>query len=145
MQVPIGTYDVTNGYWANYSSFFFDAQFPMLSITGNAGGVFRTEQNLHGAPTAVAGTTWHANVRFGWVNETIVEPFFAVDWQRQSSAYQVYNGTLLAPQSEETALGAGLMFKFSPKMSLTVRYSRSVQGKNVDITNAGYFKLAYVW
>ena len=145
VQVPIGTYEVTNGYWANYASLFFDAQFPWLSITGNAGAVTRSTQYLHGAPGATPGTTWHANARFGWVNETMVEPFFAVDWQTQSSAYQNADGLILAPNSHEVALGAGLMFKFSPKMSLTVRYSRSVDGKNVDITNAGYFKLAYVW
>ncbi len=145
LQLPIGMPRVTNGYWANYASIFFDAQWPMVSLTGNLGAVTRSMQQLPYAPEAVAGTTFHFNARLGWVNPTIFEPFLAVDWQTQSSAYQVENGLVLAPHSEETALGAGVMFKFSPTMSLTVRYSHAVQGRNVDLTNAGYFKLAYVW
>lgn len=145
LQLPIGMPRVTNGYWANYSSIFFDAQWPAVSLTGNLGAVIRSNQSLPGQPQAVSGTTFHFNARLGWVNPTIFEPFLGVDWQTQSSAYQVVDGLILAPHSEETALGAGVMFKFSPTMSLTVRYSHSVQGRNVDMTNAGYFKLAYVW
>ncbi len=129
LQPPIGGRNVTNGYWANYASIFFDAQWPMASVTGNLGVVTRSNQQLpSGAPEAVPGRTFHFNVRFGWVNPTIFEPFFAFDWQTQSSAYQVNNGLILAPSSNEIALGAGVMFKFSPTMSLTVRYSRSVEG-----------------
>ncbi|ACK52614.1 conserved hypothetical secreted protein [Methylocella silvestris BL2] len=146
VQVPVGMKDVTNGYWANYASIFFDAQWPIASLTGNLGVVTRSNQYLpNGSPEAVPGTTYHFNVRLGWVNATIFEPFLALDWQTQSSAYQVENGLILAPHSQETALGAGVMFKFSPTMSLTVRYSHSVEGKAVTMTNAGYFKLAYVW
>jgi len=145
LQLPIGMPRVTNGYWANYASIFFDGQWPMVSVTGNLGAVTSSMQQLPNMPEAVIGRIFHFNVRVGWVNPTIIEPFLAFDWQTKSSSYQADTGLILAPHSNETALGAGLMFKFSPKLSLTVRYSRSVQGTNVILTNSGYFKLAYVF
>ena len=56
LQVPIGMQSVTNGYWANYASIFFDAQWPVASLTGNLGAVTRSIQQLPGLPEAVAGT-----------------------------------------------------------------------------------------
>ena len=69
----------------------------------------------------------------------------AFDWQTTGSANYAYGGGVAALANQETALGAGVMADFSPVASLTLRYSRGVEGYNTGLTNAGYLKFAYVW
>ena len=145
MQFPVGVREVSNHYYANYSSVFFDYQWPAVSFTGNIGGVFRTDSHQTGAPDISQGTTFHVNLRWGWKNETIIEPFVAYDFQATSVSRFVNTGLTAIPASHENAIGAGLMFKFTPATSLTLRYSRAVEGKNVVKTDAGYLKFVYAW
>jgi hypothetical protein len=145
VQLPIGETQVSNHYWANYSSIFFDWQSPLLSFTGNAGAVFRSIQSAPGTLHVNEGTTLHTNLRLGWKATTFWEPFVAFDWQTTGSANYAYGGGVAALANQETALGAGVMAHFSPVASLTLRYSRGVEGYNTGLTNAGYLKFAYVW
>ncbi|MDI9847463.1 transporter [Rhodoblastus sp. 17X3] len=145
VQIPIGQTEVSNHYWANYSSIFFDWQSPLLAFTGNAGAVFRSIQSAPGSLRVNEGTTLHTNLRLSWKATTFWEPFVAFDWQTTGGANYAYGGGVAALANQETALGAGVMAHFSPVASLTLRYSRGVEGYNTGLTNAGYLKFAYVW
>ena len=145
VQVPIGETAVSNHYWANYSSMFFDYQWEHAAITGNLGAVFRSTQNISGAPDVDEGTTGHLNVRLSWKNQTIFQPFLALDWQATSVAHYSQSNLVASPASNETALGIGVMAQFTPAASLTLRYSHDVAGLNTTLTNGAYMKFAYVW
>lgn len=144
-QFPIGQTEVSNHYWANYSTIFFDFQSTLLSFTGDAGAVFRSIQTAPGSPRINEGTTLFTNLRLGWKATKFWEPFVAFDWQTTSAANFAYGGGEAAPANAETALGVGVMAHFSDAASLTVRYSHDVQGYNTVGTNGGYMKFAYVW
>lgn len=145
MQFPVGTREVSNNYYANYSSVFFDYQWPAVSFTGNIGGVFRTDSTTSGAPDVSQGSTFHVNLRWGWKNSTSIEPFIAYDFQSTGVSRFVNTNITAIPANHETALGAGLMFTFSPTTSLTLRYSRGIDGRNVVRTDGGYLKFVYLW
>jgi hypothetical protein len=145
LQIPIGGDKVTNDYWANYSSLFYDYQWEHFSFTGNTGFVFRTDRKASGLPDIDQATTFHTNVRFGWKASTMFEPFVGVDYQRTGTSRFTTSNAVAIPSSNETALGVGLMVNFSPKTSLTVRYSHAVDGKNTTKTNGVYGKYVLVW
>jgi hypothetical protein len=145
VQVPIGESQVSNHYWANYSTIFFDWQSPVLAFSGDAGAVFRSIQSAPLTPRIDEGTTIFTNLRLSWKATKLWEPFVAFDWQTTSPANYSYGGGVASLANQETALGAGVMAHFSDAASLTLRYSRGVQGYNTGLTNAGYLKFAYVW
>lgn len=145
VQMPIGDSDVSNHYWANYSTIFFDWQSTLLSFTGDAGAVFRSIQSAPNSPRINEGTTIFSNLRLGWKASNFWEPFVAFDWQATTAAKYAYGGGVAAPANGETALGVGVMAHFSDAASFTVRYSHDVQGYNTIGTNAAYVKFAYSW
>jgi hypothetical protein len=148
LQAPIGTDNYTNNYYANLSSILFDVQGERLSFTGDAGGVFRSQQRTPGALAVNPGMTFHTNLRLGLkLNEPKfpVEPFLALDYQ-YNTASDLPSSHLIIPRSngQDLALGAGLAFFYDPKQSVTVRYSRSVAGQNMTPTNAVYLKYVFI-
>ncbi|WP_293972497.1 transporter [Sphingomonas sp.] len=145
VSVPIGAQQVTNDFWANYSSFFFDVQSPIASIGGDIGAIFRGNRRNGSTPDIDEGNSYHANVRASLKTKTPVEPFVSFDWQKNQAGY--YRGGLgiASPAGHDTALGAGAMVTLSKKTSLTLRYSRSIDGRNVTGTNAAYFKFALLF
>ncbi len=148
LQAPIGTDNFTNNYYANLSSILFDVQGERFSFTGDAGGIFRSEQNAPGQPRINPGMTFHTNLRLGYkLNEPKfpVEPFLSLDYQ-YNTASDLALSHLIIPNShgQDLALGAGLAWFYDPKQSITVRYSRSVYGVNMTPTNAVYLKYVYI-
>jgi hypothetical protein len=146
MSIPIGTSSVTNNYWANMSSFLYDYQWESVSFTGDTGAVFRSDRHLTGSNDLSEGTTYHNNWRFGWKNSSMIEPFFAFDWQTTGKNIdQKTNLAVYGSNSNEVALGGGLMFKIADDWSITGRYSHGVQGKNTPVTDSINLKLVRVW
>lgn len=145
VQMPIGASAVSNHYWANYSTIFFDWQSDLLSFTGDAGAVFRSIQSAPDSPRVFPGTSIFANLRLGWKATSFWEPFLAFDWQTNAEAKYADSGLTANAASGETALGVGVMAHFSAAASFTVRYSHDVQGYNTVGTNGAYVKFAYVW
>lgn len=143
---PIGTSQVTNHYFSNYSSIFYDYQAKAFDITGNTGAVFRTDQRGDGLVSIGEGTTFHTNLRVGLKTGTMIEPFAAIDFQTTSSSTVRATGiTVPYSNSSDLALGGGLVFTLDPKINVTLRYSRSVAGINTPLTNAGYLKFVYLF
>ena len=145
VQIPIGESQVSNHYWANYSTFLFDFQTTLLGFTGDAGAVFRSIQTAPGSPRVHEGTTLFSNLRLSWKVTKLWEPFVAFDWQTTSAAHFSQSGGVAAPANAETALGVGVMAHFSDLVSLTLRYSHDVQGYNTIATNGAYLKFVYIW
>jgi hypothetical protein len=145
LQIPIGNSEVTNNYWANYTSIFFDYQHPYFTFTGNLGVVFRSNFHDGSNPEIDEGRSYHFNGRLGYNNPSLVEPFVGLDWEVNDPSRVI--GGLQIPNSgtEETAGGAGVMLKWAPSVSLTLRYSHSLQARNVPRTDAGYLKFVYLW
>lgn len=144
LQIPVGNSEVTNDYWANYSSVFWDWQLGKFNFDGDLGGVFRSNQRKTGLPDRSMGTTVHMNARFAYQLTPLLEPFAALDWM-DKGADQIGGIDVPGSDVQETALGGGIMFHFAPKISLTLRYSHGVEGKNTNVTDAGYLKFVYLF
>ncbi len=145
VQVPMGNSEVSSYMVQYWPEVFFDYQLSSLSFTSDFGAVVRSTQDAPGQPRIQPGTTYFANLRLGWVNSSIIEPFIAFDWQTTDSSYEIESGLASAPGSDEIQLGAGLMFKFDKNFSLSMNYARSVSGKNTFMTDEGRFRLIRVF
>lgn len=143
--IPIGESQISNHYWEFLPVVFYDFQADPFSFTGQSGAILRSIQTAPDTPRVNQGTTFFTSLRLGWKATKFWEPFLAFDWQTTSAAKYAYIGGEAAPANAETALGVGVMAHFSPVASLTLRYSRGVEGYNTSLTNAGYLKFAYVW
>jgi hypothetical protein len=107
--------------------------------------VFRSDYHNGGDPRIDEGRSYHFNGRLGYNNKSFVEPFVGFDWEVTDPSRVIGGTQIPGSGSEETAGGGGLMFKFSPAISLTLRYSHTLQARNVPATNAGYLKFVYAW
>lgn len=142
MQVPIGDEDVGGGDgWKNYSSFFWDLQAGKVSYTADAGFVFFGKST---AADATPGTIFHTNHRVGYSIGDVIEPFLALDYERQAAwtnkATNVRNA-----RNDELTVGVGVMFKYYGNQSLSVRYSHGIDGENRSATDSVNLKYAYAW
>lgn len=143
VQVPIGDDELSNHAWRSLTSLFFDWQIDKLNLDGNAGFIASTNYKKDGVEKEI-GTTYHANLRVGYRVSQMFEPFAAWDYNTTDSGKNKTTGDTIA-SSDEMALGAGLMVHFSPTISMTARYTRAVDARNVTKTDGVYFKFAYVW
>lgn len=153
LQVPVGDDEVSNHAWGNLTSIFWDWQLGKLNIGGNAGFIAFSDSKKNGYKIE-NGTTYHANLRLGYRVSKMFEPFLAWDYNtKDSGKYKTDNndddgvdlkGSTVA-SSDEMAVGAGLMVHFSPNISMTARYTRAIDSRNVIKTDGVYFKFAYVW
>lgn len=145
LQVPDGQHSVTNHDWADYTSLFFDVEEGRFGVTGDLGAVFRSNRHRHDAPDVDEGTSYHLNVRASYRATRRIEPFVSVDWQETGKSRLVDSTELPFSHQEDTALGAGMMIHLGKADSFTLRYSRSVEGRNVPLTNAAYLKFVHLW
>jgi hypothetical protein len=144
--VPVGSGSITNHYWANYSSFFFDWEVRKhLSLTGDAGGIFRGRQEIVEGPNIKPGNSYHANVRASWRSKSIFEPFVAFDWQKNKKSQIVGGPDVEFSDGHDTSLGIGTLVAVNKKLSVVARYSRSIDGRNVPTTNAVYASIIKVF
>jgi len=142
MQVPVGDQDIGGGdVWKNLSSVFWDVQFGKLTYTADAGFVFFGEST---AADATPGTLFHTNHRLGYQIDDAIEPFIALDYERQQGWKNRAAGVKL-PESHETTAGIGVMFKYYGNQSITVRYSRGIDGESHGATDSFNLKYAYAW
>lgn len=143
---PIGTSQVTNNFFSNYSSIFYDYQGTWFDVTGNTGGIFRTDRRAPGLAPLQEGTTFHTNLRVGLKTNTVIEPFVGIDYDTTTSNVDRTTGLAIPLSSHrDLALGGGAVMTMSKDINLTLRYSRSVAGTNTYLTNAGYLKFVYLF
>ena len=155
---PIGTKNFTNNYYSNITTVFYDYQARTWDLTGNTGGVFRSDQRTPGAPRISTGTTFFTDLRLGYkLNQPSIpiEPFIGIDYQFTTASKNATTGQpvidtttvpgqVLYSNTADLALGAGGVVTISDKYSLTLRYSRSVYGLNSVPTNAVYMKFVSI-
>lgn len=143
--VPIGAREVTNDYWANYSSVFFDIEHPIGSLGGNVGVIFRGNRHNGRDPDIDEGKSYHANIRASLKTKTPLEPFVSLDWQKNDVGRYRDGLGLAGWAGHDLALGAGTVLTLAKSFAITARYSRTVDGRNVTGTNAAYFKFALIF
>ncbi len=147
IQAPIGSEMFSNHYYDNISTILFDYQAKHWDLTGDAGGVFRSDERAPGADRVDPGTSGFVNLRIGWkLNQPQIpiEPFAALDYEYDTNQKDLVTGLQSAPHTEDLALGAGGVLTISDKYNLTIRYSRSVYGVNELPTNAVYVKFVSI-
>ena len=157
IQAPIGTSNLTNHYYDNITTIFYDYQARTWDLTGNTGGVFRANSHQNGVQSVAEGTTFFTDLRLGYkLNQPSIpiEPFVAVDYEFTTGSRNAatgapppptfVNGQAIYSNTSDLALGAGGVITISDKYSLTLRYSRSVYGLNEVPTNAVYMKFVSI-
>ncbi|WP_317973431.1 transporter [Novosphingobium pituita] len=145
VSVPIGAHEVTNDFWASYTSAFFDIEHPLGSIGGNVGAIFRGNRHNGRDPDIDKGNSYHANIRASLKTKTPLEPFLSFDWQKNDASRYRDGAGLASLPGHDVALGAGTVLTLSKKVAITARYSRSIDGRNVTATNAAYLKFALIF
>lgn len=147
LQTPSGTRDsLATHYWSNLSSFMFDYEWKHFSFDGDLGAIVNMTKHVDGQHSYKPGTTFHSNLRFSWKAHRVVEPFLAFDWQNTAATRdRTVQNWIDNSSSREVAMGVGAMFTLTRSISLTTRYSHSVEGRNTPETNAYYMKFVYLW
>ena len=147
IQAPIGSSNFTNNYYDNISTILYDYQAKHWDLTGDTGGIFRSDQRVPGMDRVDPGTTFFTNLRIGWkLNQPQIpiEPFFALDYEYDTHQTDLVTGLLTNGHSEDLALGAGGVITINDKYNLTIRYSRSVYGVNEVQTNSVWVKFVSI-
>jgi opacity protein-like surface antigen len=146
LSIPVGAEAVSDKTWGSLTTLVGDVQLGDLDIDGQVGFIFKSVRHQTGAKDVDPGSTFHANLRTGYRVHEYLEPFVAVDYQTTGTSKDDVTGKDIAVSaSNELTVGGGLMVHFSSPMSLTMRYDYGVDGKNTPVTNAFYFKIAYIW
>ncbi|MFT8589248.1 transporter [Acetobacter orientalis] len=147
MQTPVGTRDATSpNYWSNISSIIFDYEWKHFSFDGDIGTVTGSTKHVKNQHSYAPGVVFYSNLRFSWKATSRIEPFLAFDWQNVNGTYDnTARQYMDNSSSREVAMGPGLMFTFSKSVSVTARYSHSLEGRNTPETNAYYMKFVYAW
>lgn len=147
LQTPSGTRDsLASHYWTNLSSLIFDYEWKHFSFDGDLGAIVNMTKHVNGQHSYTPGTTFHSNLRFSWKLHRRFEPFLAFDWQNTAGTRdRTVQNWIDNSSSREVAMGIGAMFTLTKNISLTTRYSHSVEGRNTPETNAYYLKFVYLW
>lgn len=146
LSIPAGTDAVSDKTWGSLTTVVGDVQLGDLNIDGQTGFIFKSIRHQTGSDDVDPGSTFHANLRVGYRVHEYLEPFVAADYQTTgTSTDEVTGKDIPGSASNELTVGGGLMVHFSNPMSLTMRYDYGVDGKNTPVTNAFYFKIAYIW
>lgn len=146
-QAPDSTGVLTHGQaWNNLSSILYDYQWKHFDLTGDAGMVFRFDSRYKDQYAHGQSDVFHINARFGFKVHPIIEPFLAVDWTTAGDDRNLLTGQQLLDSSfQETTFGGGFNVQFTPKIGMAIHYARGLEGHNTTVTNAAYFKLAFVF
>jgi hypothetical protein len=123
VQLPIGSSDLSSGAWNFWPSVFADGWFGPVNIDAQVGGILRTTTHRTGQPDMDPGHTLHANVRVGyslftlsWSDPWYPIPFAALDYQMTGTSSNHATGVEVAnSDSNELALGGGMLFQLTPK------------------------------
>jgi hypothetical protein len=146
LSIPVGTEAVSDKTWGSLTTIVGDVQFGDFNIDGQTGFIFKSIRHETGSDDVDPGSTFHANLRMGYRAHEYLEPFVAADYQTTGTSKDVVTGKdITGSASNELTAGGGLMVHFSSPMSLTMRYDYGVDGKSTPVTNAFYFKIAYIW
>ncbi|MBI1921958.1 MAG: transporter [Geobacter sp.] len=146
LSVPVGSDAVSDKTWGSLTTIIGDVQLGDLDICGHTGYIFKSTRHQTGVNDVDPGSTFHANLRFGYRAHKYLEPFLGVDYQvTGSSKDEVTGQKIVNSNSNETALGAGMMLNFTDSMNLTARYDYGVEGKNTPVSNSLNFKFAFIW
>lgn len=130
--VPIGDSAVGGGDQWTYHPFtpFWHVNVGNFAYTGQAGfQTFGHSSTRNGKQ----GNIYYTNHRFGYKITNWFEPIANIDSETQKNSS-------INLKNHETAVGAGVMFHYLGNQSLTLFYTKGIDGKNHSVTNAFHAK-----
>ncbi|MGE8065298.1 transporter [Pseudomonas sp. NPDC089569] len=145
VQLPTGADSVSSDTYALWPSLFYNEWLGKVNIDLLVGAIIRGEGPHHTDP----GDTGHANLRLGYniVDRPTyqVTPFVSADYQKTFSTKDRDNNDIAFTDSNETALGAGVLFQLKPGVQqvfnqkmwdqVSIHYSKGVEGRNTTVTD----------
>lgn len=155
VQLPTGADAVSSNTYALWPSLFYNEWLGKVNIDLLVGAIIRGKAS-HGVQP---GDTGHANLRLGYniVDRPTfqITPFVSVDYQKTFSSQDRDNNTIEFSDSNETALGAGVLFQLKPGVQhvyaqkmwdqVSIHYSKGVDGRNTTVTDGMFVQLWHYW
>ncbi len=142
LQIPVGGREVTAHVWSSTPLVFYNLNVGRFNAGGNTGLILRAA-NHHDRTDP--GWTLFSNLRFGYRIRKL-DPFVAVDYQQTTATRDRTTGLdLPGSSSHETAIGAGLVWYFTPTLFANARYYRSVAGRNTLVGEGVSLGIAYLF
>ncbi|WP_166361983.1 transporter [Pseudomonas akapageensis] len=155
VQLPTGADSVSSDTYALWPSLFYDEWLGKVNIDLLVGAIIRGD-GPHGTDP---GNTAHANLRLGYNildRPTYqVTPFMSVDYQKTYSSDDRDNNPITFSDSNETAVGAGVLFQLKPGIQsvipqktwdqVSIHYSQGVNGRNTTVTDGLFVQLWHYW
>lgn len=130
--VPIGDTAVGGGDQWTYHPFtpFWHVNMGKFAYTGQVG--FRTFDHS-ASRNGKQGNIFYTNHRFGYRVNDWFEPFVTFDNEKQKSS-------ALNLSNNESTIGLGAMFHYFGNQSLTLNYSKGIDGRNHSVNNSLHAK-----
>lgn len=155
VQVPLGADSVSSDGYSLWPSVFYNEWFGRVNIDLLLGGILRDEA-AHGVEP---GDTAHANLRLGYnlVDRPTyqITPFLSYDYQKSWESEDRAGQPIAHSESNETALGAGVLFQLKPGIQslyaqkmwdqVSLHYSTGVQGRNTSVTDGLFLQVWHYW
>ncbi|WP_338923181.1 transporter [Pseudomonas silesiensis] len=155
VQLPTGADSVSSDTYALWPSLFYNEWLGKVNIDLLVGAIIRGK----GPHDTDPGDTGHANLRLGYniVDRPTyqVTPFISADYQKTFSSDDRDNTTIAFSESNETALGAGVLFQLKPGVQkvfaqkmwdqVSIHYSKGVEGRNTTVTDGLFVQLWHYW
>ena len=135
VQIPWGDEDVSDTNWKNLTSLlWYTPLIGKFDWTGDAGFVWQSTKDNGMKP----GTTFHTNNRFGYQLFDWFEPFVGLDYEHTQAFDTV-------PEAWSLDGGLGFMVSYYENHSLTLRYSKSLEGENHSYNDSWNLRYIYLW
>ncbi|WP_280289063.1 transporter [Pseudomonas sp. BN417] len=155
VQVPVGADSVSSDTWSFWPSLFYNEWFGKVNVDLLVGGILRGD----GPHDTEPGNTFHANLRLGYnvLDRPTYQmtPFLSYDHQKTWGSDDRWGRIIPDSESDETALGAGVLFQLKPGIQslyaqkmwdqVSLHYSKGVEGRNTSVTDGLFLQLWHYW
>jgi hypothetical protein len=143
MYLPVGDNELSGHSWNH--SFAFVANYALGNFTFDGDfGVKIMGDYKNGGVHAEQGDVFFANLVFAYKFMKNIEPFVKYDYQDAGPGKDKATSVKTSGNSE-MAYGVGNHFSLTDKLSADLWYEHGFTGRNTTKTNAGYFKVCYVF
>jgi len=143
MYLPVGDNELSGHSWNH--SFAFVTNYILGDFTFDGDfGVKIMGDFKNGGVHAEQGDVFFANLVFAYKFMKNIEPFMKYDYQDSGPGKDIATGVKTSGNME-MAWGAGNHFNLTDKLSADLWYEQGFTGRNTTKTNAGYFKVCYVF
>jgi len=143
MYLPVGDNELSGHSWNHSFAFVNNYVLGNFTFDGDVGYKIMGDYKNAGVHTE-QGDVFFANLVFTYKLMKNIEPFVKYDYQDSGSGKDMATGVNTSGNSE-MAWGVGNHFSLTDKLSADLWYEQGFTGRNTTKTNAGYFKVCYVF